>query len=327
VHGYFDRGLAEGACRWADHVLHKRIPLPVRLDGGRLIERLRTQLDGEALVRAVDRLLVFDPDRKDAELFHMFARAADPWWLTKLRAYSDPESPGALHLFRASLEAKLGLAHLTGLACVDARGPRYAPKDFAGALAVVRRQMGLAVAGKDTVLERALSRVFGNGRTRIAEAYYARLAALPALLPASKAPGIEPEIDQLTVPRTPGDLSPAQRHDLDRLARLTVQRLGPAIALEAALPILANRMSHDEAPLTEGAWTWMASEKDPDILRFLAALAATRVGVSDARLTRMRRVLFESPEVCRLAATLTLDAARSAATGVDDLAMPAGNRP
>lgn len=88
VHGEIDREQAEAARRWAEAVLgpERPIALPVRVDAWRLVERLGSELRGPALVRAVDRLHLAAPGKKDAALLSIFGHAeADAWWLDKRR--------------------------------------------------------------------------------------------------------------------------------------------------------------------------------------------------------------------------------------------------
>jgi hypothetical protein len=234
VHGDVDRELAEAARRWASGVLGRPLALPVRVDAWRLVERLGTHFEGEALVRAVDRLYLADAAKKDVALFGIFGRAeAEPWWLAKLRAHPHPASPGAKRLLAAYLDATQDLARLRGLACVDARGPRYAPDDLAEALGA---------------LEGAPSRCVDGEGDEIAA--LAGLSSAAELSPAQRDP-----IHALAFLASKWMASPPP----------------PAAVLRRTL---AGLLAQGGPVLTEDAWTWIEREEDTEVLGLLAALGA-----------------------------------------------------
>ena len=147
VHGEVEREQAEAARRWAEGVLGRPIALPVRVDAWRLVERLGTRFEGQALVSAVDRLHLGSSEKKEATLLGIFGRAeAEPWWLGKLRGHPHPDCEGALRLLAAYLEATRDLGRLCGLACLDARGPRYAPEALMVRCLKYRRSRAKAVS-------------------------------------------------------------------------------------------------------------------------------------------------------------------------------------
>ena len=161
--GRFDREQAEAARRWAKGILGHALALPVRVDAWRLIERLGVRLEGAALVRAVDRLYLAEPGVRDAALLGVFGRSeAAPWFAGKLREHAAPGDPGARALLAAYLDAAGDLGRLAGLACVDARGPRWPPEAFVAALAWPGSR-GPRSRLDGAAVEHALGVVFGEG--------------------------------------------------------------------------------------------------------------------------------------------------------------------
>jgi hypothetical protein len=264
VHGDVDRDLAEAARRWAAGALGRPVALPVRVDAWRLVERLGAHFEGEALVRAVDRLYLADPARKDAALFGIFGRAeAEPWWLGKLRAHPHPASPGAMRLFAAYVEATHDVARMRALACSDPRGPRYAPDDLAEALAAL-----------DT-----------NG------------AHVPARRP-------EGEVEAALALSSAADLSPAQRDHILALACLARRHVVSSAEPPAALRrTIATLLAQNGPVLTEDAWAWIEREDDADVLGLLAALAALETRDPDLGRAR-RVLFESRPLCCHAAAAL-----------------------
>ena len=176
VHGDVDRERAEAARRWAEGVLgpDRPIALPVRVDAWRLAERLGADLSGAELERAVDRLHLAAPAKKDAALLAIFGHAlVDPCWLDKLRVAGHARADRAVEETRALVasyvEATRDLARVLGFACLDARGPRWPPDAFVEILASSSMPVDVIA------VERALGVVFGPGAERLASIYRDRV--------------------------------------------------------------------------------------------------------------------------------------------------------
>src|SRR5262245_55508769 len=120
VHGDVDREEAERARRWAEGVLgpEQPIALPVRVEAWRLVERLGGELQGPALVRAVERLHIAAPAEKDAALIALFGlEEVDPVWLDKLCAAGTERAfVEACALTALYIEATRELPRVLGLA-------------------------------------------------------------------------------------------------------------------------------------------------------------------------------------------------------------------
>jgi len=315
VSGSFDRQHAETARRWAKGVLERSITLPVRVDAWRLVERLGARLTGEALVREVDRLYLAPPGPREAALLGVFGRTeAEPWLAGKLREHASPDEAGALHAVAAYLEHTRDLARLAGLACLDARGPRWPPEAFVAALAALGKAHGFQARPRvdPAALDHALRAVFGEAAPRLEATFRAALRSpVPASGALDEAAHEPPSIDALTAAGSPGELDPARRQMIHRLAH-TVRDLrhrvedhrGPA-SVGAARRTVASLLARAGPTLTEDAWEWIDREDDPDLCAFLATLAA--VEPADAEATAVRRVLLENRALCRYAAGVSRD--------------------
>jgi hypothetical protein len=309
VHGEVDRDQADAARRWAEGVLGRPIALPVRVDAWRLVERLGARFEGQALVRAVDALHLGVGEKRDATLLGLFGRAqAESWWLGKLRAHARPDEAGALRLMAAHLDATRDVGRLCGLACLDARGPRYAPEALMTALATLRARPGGLGRVDDAAIEQALALVFGAGAARLMEVLRRREDAKePPEVPAAS--GGAADLEALATLPSPGDLTALQREHVHALALvaggLQADERAPA-AGGAALQALATLLARSGPTLTEDAWDWIAREDDADLMRFLAALAA--LDDPGAELALVRRALFENRALCRYALGARRDA-------------------
>jgi hypothetical protein len=324
VHGDIDRDLAEAARRWASGVLGRPVALPVRVDAWRLVERLGARPPGEthdlvprpfedeALVRAVDRLYLADAAKKEAALFGIFGRTeAEPWWLAKLRAHPRPDSPGAKRLLAAYLEATQDLARMCGLACLDARGPRYAPDDLAEALGALEERPG------DGAVAEAFAMAFGAGAPRLVSAFSSSNGAprIPAGPPANHADddgrSRGDELEALAGLSSAADLSPMQRDPIHTLAFLARERPAGPRSPAILRRNIASLLARGGPVLTEDAWAWIEREEDTDVLGLLAALGALEH--RDPDLARVRRALFESRALSVYAVSALRDGAIMAA--------------
>jgi hypothetical protein len=321
VHGDIDRELAETARRWASSVLGRPVALPVRVDAWRLVERLSARpssgtpdrvpqpFEGEALVRAVDRLYLAEASKKDGALFGIFGRAeAEPWWLTRLRAHPHPDTPGAKRLLAAYLDATHDPARMCGLACLDARGPRYAPDDLAEVLGALEERPD------DTAVAEAFATVFGAGAPRLVSMF--STCAERERSGIDRSAGIdggstEDEIEALAGLSSAADLSPTQRDHIHALAFLARER--PAIPEPPATlrRNIASSLARGGPVLTEDAWAWIEREEDTDVLGLLAAIGA--LDRRDPDLARVRRALFESRALAGYAVSALRDGAIMAA--------------
>jgi hypothetical protein len=309
VHGDVDRTHAEAARRWAEGVLGRPIARPVRVDAWRLVERLGARFEGQELVSAVERLHLAPPETKDATLLGIFGRAeADPWWLGKLRQHVRPDGPGALRLLAAYLEATRDLGRLCGLACLDARGPRYTPEALMKALASLSAQQGGGLGRLDeATVEQALALVFGAGAGRLVEVlrHHQAAPATPAAPTGGPSGGMSAEIEGLasaeieglaTLP-SKGDLTPLQRERVHALVVEALARAKPGCAV-GGLHTMATSLALAGPTLTEDAWDWITREQDATLVDFVTTLATLQL---DAELGAVRRALFENQRLCRYA--------------------------
>lgn len=137
VWGDFDRGQAEEARRLAAPILGRELPLPVRVDSARLIERLRGHYPEEELPGAFERLFLEELAEEFESLLQAFPgeEGSARHWQRLLAQYEEPSAPGALRLLMAWLNTGRELREACRLACLDPRGPRFPPEAFADALA------------------------------------------------------------------------------------------------------------------------------------------------------------------------------------------------
>jgi hypothetical protein len=106
VWGNIDRGQAEEARRMAAPILGREMPLPIRVDAPRLIERLRADFKGDALAQAFNRVFLTDVDNRYEAMLHAFpGEEGAREWLRELAHYSSPSSLGVLGLLIAWLNA------------------------------------------------------------------------------------------------------------------------------------------------------------------------------------------------------------------------------
>jgi hypothetical protein len=135
VWGDIDRGQAEEARRLAAPILGREVPLPVRVDAPRLLERLGAVYDGDALTEAFERLFLDDPTERHEAVLRAFAgERGERWWLKEYTT-SGPRTLGALGLLIAWFNAGRDLATVCRLACLDPTGPRLEPEVFVDSLA------------------------------------------------------------------------------------------------------------------------------------------------------------------------------------------------
>ncbi|APR77146.1 Hypothetical protein A7982_02493 [Minicystis rosea] len=318
VHGDIDHDLADAARRWAERVLGRAVALPVRVDAWRLVERLGVKLSGQALLRAVERLHLAPPAKRDAALLSLFERnEAEPFWLGRLAATA--RTGGAREVVAAYLDATHDLTRLCGLACLDGRGPRLPPDALVELLASLRPEPDAKALGE------ALKIVFGAGAPRLASSYREKIEARAAAPPESngvpRAHGAAPDpdhLDRLPTLASPADLGPAQRehvHAVAWLARMLLGRIearSEATERPALHRTIAALLARGGPTLTEDAWEWILREDDVAVLRFLVALAALDPRTS--AVSHVRRALFENRALCRYAAAASRDEPLMAAT-------------
>jgi hypothetical protein len=136
VWGNIDRGQAEEARRMAAPILGREMPLPIRVDAPRLIERLRADFKGDALAQAFNRVFLTDVDNRYEAMLHAFpGEEGAREWLRELAHYSSPSSLGVLGLLIAWLNAGRPLREACRLACADPNGPRFSPEELVDAIA------------------------------------------------------------------------------------------------------------------------------------------------------------------------------------------------
>jgi hypothetical protein len=330
ISGKLDRAEAEAARRWAQGILGRAIALPVRVDAWRLVERLGARFEGEALVRATAKLLL--PANDVATLIGLFGRAEiEPWLLGVLRDHAglsrgavspaaypllaaylttvDDEGAGAADAVEAEPRSAVAeYARLTGLACNDARGPRWPAEAFAAALAALPRV-------DEAALAQAFAAVFGAGAPRVLGAFHAAAARLTRERRPTTRPPERCARAALVDLTSPGELDALERERIHALA-LAVRRLGAreaesggplaSLAPGSALPLIAGLLARGPT-MTEDAWEWIEREEDPEMIAFLTLLAA--LPPADPDTSALRRVLFENRTLCRYAAAVSRDPA------------------
>ena len=135
VRGDIDRGQAEAARRMAEPILGRPLPLPVRVDAPRLIERLRAGFHRDALMWAFELTYLDDSTARHEAVLRAFeGDAGERWWVESYKRFASHRSLGAIDLLIAWFNAERDLATAARLVCCDERGPRHAPSDFLDAL-------------------------------------------------------------------------------------------------------------------------------------------------------------------------------------------------
>lgn len=136
VSGDIDRDDAETARRMAAPLVGRELALPVVVDAARLIERLRTKLDGRVLDEALEHLFRgHDSEVLEAQVRARRGDACDQWWCAALARAGTEDGRCDDALLVAWLNAGRSVADAARLACVDPQGPRFAPAAFVDALA------------------------------------------------------------------------------------------------------------------------------------------------------------------------------------------------
>ncbi|WP_437621747.1 hypothetical protein [Sorangium sp. So ce1151] len=139
VWGDIDRGQAEEARRLAAPLLGRELPLPVRVDASRLIERLRASCAAGELPGAFKRVFLGEAGEQDEAMLRAFpGEDGAREWQRALRVLAECTSPaslGAVRLVIAWLNAGRGLRDACRLACLAPEGPRFSPEAFVATLA------------------------------------------------------------------------------------------------------------------------------------------------------------------------------------------------
>ncbi len=136
VSGDIDREQALRAQRWVQDALGRPVALPVRVDAPELARRLEPRFSGKKLIKAFARLYIGESpvDELEAVLRAFPREVSEPWFASQLRQ-SPADSVRAGWQLTAWLNATGDLRRLCELACVDARGPRFEPRQLVQALA------------------------------------------------------------------------------------------------------------------------------------------------------------------------------------------------
>ncbi|WP_437796329.1 hypothetical protein [Sorangium sp. So ce693] len=139
VWGEIDRGQVEQARRLSAPLLGRELPLPVRVDAPRLIERLRARYAAGALFGAFKRVFLGEAGERYEAVLRVFpGEDAAKEWQRALRAFAESRSQAssdAVRLVIAWLNAGRGLREACRLACLAPEGPRISPEEFIGILA------------------------------------------------------------------------------------------------------------------------------------------------------------------------------------------------
>jgi hypothetical protein len=321
VMGHFEREHAEVARRWATSLLGRGVALPVRVDAFRLVERLGVALEGTTLLEGVERLLLAPPGGRERTLLGLFGRAVtEPWFLGKLREHATPDTLEARRALAAYLDATGDLGRLGMLACLDARGPRWAAAGFVAAAASMPEPRGLARPRfDDATINLALGPVLGPAaleRPSRPIVYDPAARGLAAPLPTHEAhegkarsqalAGQERSpvsLETLACLSSPGELDARGRECVLAVAcaaREAEARL--AERSDTAATAIASLLARGGPTLTEDAWDWIEREEDAELCAFLRGLAA--MSPASAEQAAVRRALLENRALCRHAASL-----------------------
>lgn len=136
VRGDIDRGQAEEARRMAVSILGRALTLPVCVDAARLVERLRTRCDDEALPRAFRRVFLAEGDEEHEAVLREFPGTLGAReWLRGFEGNKDPSSIGVVRLLVDWLNAGRDVRDACRLLCEAPEGPGFSPEGFVDALA------------------------------------------------------------------------------------------------------------------------------------------------------------------------------------------------
>lgn len=135
--GDIDAGQSAEAQVLIDKVLGKRVPLPVRVDGGRLIDRLAPGRTDQEVMEAFESAFCGDRDACSAALLDAFGQDMFTRWFTARLVVPDSNGPTLGTIWRFTTWFNLGLPvdRLVHAACVDPAGPRFDPAAAAGSIA------------------------------------------------------------------------------------------------------------------------------------------------------------------------------------------------
>ncbi|MBK9258898.1 MAG: hypothetical protein IPM54_03595 [Polyangiaceae bacterium] len=135
VWGDIDKGQAERAGRMAKRFLGRELRLPVRVDAPRLIERLRSHYDDDALPDAFARVFQDEPGLGEEAVLRAFpGRSGARQWVRSLIGYKSPTVLGVMRSLIAWLNADRDVAEACQVACFSSEGPRFEPQAFVKAL-------------------------------------------------------------------------------------------------------------------------------------------------------------------------------------------------
>lgn len=137
VWGDIDTAQAEMVQRMAEPILGRKLPLPVRVDAPRLMERLQGHYDHETLPVAFQR--VFGGEHIDGleTMLRMFeGEAGAQAWLCELSKNKTANTVGVIQLLIAWLNSGRDIAELCRRACIAPTGPKFSPEDFVDSLAL-----------------------------------------------------------------------------------------------------------------------------------------------------------------------------------------------
>ena len=136
VWGDINAEQANEARREAQRILGRELPLPVRTDAERLVDRLRVQYSGDDLVDAFDRVFLEDTETRHETALRVFpGDLGAKRWLRELAHFENPNALGVIRLLIGWLNTGHDIDEACRMACLSPEGPKFAPEAFADALA------------------------------------------------------------------------------------------------------------------------------------------------------------------------------------------------
>ena len=165
ISGDMDRAQCESVLPWAQEVLGHALSLPVVVSPERLYRRLGEHFHGPQLMESL--LLLNRQSRREALIVVREAgelETLDAWFEQTLKTYQSPGQLGAIQLMVEWLNTTRDLPRLLHVACLDAQGPRFDPKDVLDVL-ISRGLLG----GEDSELTALLTPAPGETDSPVAQ--------------------------------------------------------------------------------------------------------------------------------------------------------------
>lgn len=134
--GNIDVYQARKAKEFIREILNNEVHLPICTDTVRLYNRIKRYYDDDRGIEYFE--IIYRGSQSDLykELRDVYdSDIIQQWFMTKLSDYDSPSQFGCLDMFIAWLNSTHDPEPLCHMACIDKKGPGFAPADFADALA------------------------------------------------------------------------------------------------------------------------------------------------------------------------------------------------